>query len=269
MIDKSKFTTKKELFKYLVDNKKDIIDVKKSVVKHCNPINSLSNDNVTVKALETNHKDDISSGVIKRTIVGNTYNWLDSHDDVHLKNTFTVSLKQRGDRVKFYHDHINQLSAKIGEFDRVYEMEVLWKDLNKPYEGTTTILAGDADIIRDYNPSMFKQYLDGRIDQHSVGMYYITLSLGINDPEHEEEFKEWNKYSKFIANIEKAEEQGFAFFVKEAKLIEISAVTEGSNAITPTIDNKVNPSKDNLDKVDPSLDSQKLVSNKYKLKRLC
>ena len=33
MIDKSKFTTKKELFKYLVDNKKDIIDVKKSVVK--------------------------------------------------------------------------------------------------------------------------------------------------------------------------------------------------------------------------------------------
>ena len=267
MIDISKFAEKKELFKYLIDNKADIIDVKKNTVKHCNPINSLSNDNVTVKALETNHKDDISSGVIKRTIVGNTYNWLDSHGDVHVKGIFSKSISERKNKVKHFHDHINQLNAQVGKFTDVYEKDVLWKDLGVNKEGTTTALFADSDILERYNKNMFLQYANKEIDQHSVGMYYVKIEMAVNDSEYKEEFKVYNDYIGQIANKEDAEEQGYFFVVKEAKLIEISAVTEGSNAITPTIDNKVNPSKDNLDKVDPSLDSQKLVNNKYK--KLC
>ena len=240
---------------------------KNRLLNHCNPINSLSNDNVTVKALETNHKDDISSGVIKRTIVGNTYNWLDSHGDVHVKGIFSKSLSERKNKVRHFHDHINQLSAQVGKFTDVYEKDVTWKDLGVDKGGDTTGLFGDSDILERYNKNMFLQYANKEIDQHSVGMYYVKIEMAVNDPEYKEEFKVWSTYIDQIANKEDADEQGFFFVVKEAKLIEISAVTEGSNAITPTIDNKVNPSKDNLNKVDPSNDSQKLVNNKYK--KLC
>jgi len=267
MIDKSRFTSKKELFKYLIANKKDLIDVKKSIIKHCNPINSIEVDGITSKALETNHKDDLSSGVIKRTIIGNTYNWLDSHDDVHVKGIFSKSIKERKNKVRHYHDHINQLSAQVGKFTDVYEKDVKWSDLGVNKVGTTTVLMADSDILERMNKNIFLQYANKEIDQHSVGMYYVKIEMAVNDAEYKEEKAVYDAYVDLIANKEKAEEQGYFFVVKEAKLIEISAVPEGSNEITPTIDNKVNPSKDNLDKSDPSEDSHKVNNNK--LKKLC
>ena len=127
----------------------------------------------------------------------------------------------------------------------------------------------DSNIEKDYNKGVFNQYLKGKIDQHSVGMYYVKIDLAINDDDYPQEKEIFDTYIDDIGNSDVAKEQGYFFAVSEAKLVEISAVTEGSNSLTPTIENNVNPSKDNLDKEnDPSNDSHKL-SNNNKYKKLC
>jgi heme/copper-type cytochrome/quinol oxidase subunit 1 len=95
----------------------------------------------------------------------------------------------------------------------------------------------DTNIKRSYNEKVFEAYLTGEIDQHSVGMQYVKVEMAVNDPDFKEEFAAWNKYYPLIGNQKDAEEQGFFFAVKEAKLIEISAVLEGSNRLTNTLNN--------------------------------
>ena len=99
------------------------------------------------------------------------------------------------------------------------------------------ILVMESNIMKDYNPLIYGQYLSNEIDQHSVGMYYINLDLAVNDPEMKAEYSTWNKIIDKLGNKEKAEEEGFFWAVKEAKLIETSAVLAGSNELTPTMPN--------------------------------
>ena len=86
---------------------------------------------------------------------------------------------------------------------------------------------------------MFKQYKQGRVKQHSVGMQYVKVAMAVNDKGFAEEYKTWNKYIDQIANREQAEQQGYFFAVTEAKVIEGSAVKRGSNWVTPTLDNNM------------------------------
>ena len=74
-----------------------------------------------------------------------------------------------------------------------------------------------------------------KIDQHSVGMRYIKVELAVNNEEYEDEYKNWSQYYGSIANKERADEVGYFWIVKEAALIEISAVLMGSNPITGTL----------------------------------
>jgi len=120
----------------------------------------------------------------------------------------------------------------------VYEKEVSWADVGLKTKGTTTALLMDTRIEKERNPNIFKDYLNGSINQHSVGMQYVKIDLAVNDPEEEEEYATWNKYKDEVINIEKAEEQGFFWAVTEAKLIEISCVIAGSNELTPTLEPK-------------------------------
>ena len=48
----------------------------------------------SIKSVAYNNEDDLISGSIKRMIIGNTYNWMDSHDDVHMKGIFTKSIQE-------------------------------------------------------------------------------------------------------------------------------------------------------------------------------
>jgi len=93
---------------------------------------------------------------------------------------------------------------------------------------------------------MFLQYANGYVKNHSVGMRYVQLVFCVNDYNFGAEFEAWEKYFPMIANKEAAEEKGFFWAVKEAKVIEGSAVPLGSNWITPTLDNnaKQKPSED-------------------------
>ena len=64
------------------------------------------------------------------------------------------------------------------------------------------------------------------------------------------EFEAWEKYYPMIANKELADSKGYFWAVKEAKMIEESAVPVGSNSITPTLENnmKSEPEKSTQDR---------------------
>jgi len=241
-----------ELIKYLVTNKQDLIELKKAAVKFADPflIDSLPVNTLVSKVASSANDTDSE---IKRTIVGNTYNWLDSHGDVHLNGCFKDSLNQKGDRVRHLHDHVYQLSAKVGIPSKVYEKYIAWTDLGVNKIGQTQALMMDTLIKRSLNEPIFEGYKSGEIDQHSVGMRYISIKLAANNPDYKEEYAEWLKHIDSIGNKEKAEEIGYFWAVKEAALIEISCVLEGSNELTPMLD----PSKGSQSTVaDPPSGSQ-------------
>ena len=81
------------------------------------------------------------------------------------------------------------------------------------------------------------------------------MAINDNRPDYAAEKEAWDKYYHMIANNNLADEKGYFWAVKEAKLIEISCVTDGSNELTGIY----NPSKDSLN-IDPPLSSQKSTS---------
>lgn len=263
------FATKKEEIAYLHTHQKEIIAMKKTAVKFTDGsiylIHGAGSSQINAfKALHTSVKNDTDT-TIERTIIGNTYNWMDSHDDVHLDKTFSKSIDERGDKIFHLHDHEQKVTAKVGTPISVYEETVKWRDLGVSKAGTTTALMMDSKIKSALNKTVFDQYLNSEIDQHSVGMYYVQLAFATNDPDYKEAYAEWQAHIDKLGNKEKAEEKGYFWAVKEAKLIEISAVLQGSNELTPTVEAKDiednEPSKDTQKDEPPSGTQPKLRSN--------
>jgi hypothetical protein len=248
------FATQKNFFTYLVTNKRELIDLKKTGLKHTQPQFGAQDDLNQIpifKSLNTSYKDDVSSGVIKRTIIGNTYNWMDSVNDVLLNGVFAKSLSERADKVWHLHDHVHMITAKVGKPTSIYEKSVAWKDLGVDRKGDTQSLFMDSEIIKAYNEFIFNQYLNKEINQHSVGMRYVALDLAVNDKDMKAEYAVWNKYIDIIGNKELTMEDGFFWAVKEGMLVEISAVLAGANELTPTVDNdeKTDPKDDVQEKI--------------------
>lgn len=253
------FTTNKEFFAYLIKNRQEIIALKKSAVKFAAPVYTLSARVYAEKIITTSNQDNEAKGVIKRTVIGNTYGWMDNHDDVHIPGIFTKSITENKN-IMHLHDHIYQLTAKVGSPIKIYELNYSWSALGIDKAGYTTCLMMDSEIKKAYNEIIYDSYAKGEIDQHSVGMMYVKLFLCINDEEHKEDFANWNNYIGFVANREKAEEQGYFWAVTEAKLREISCVIEGSNELTPTIEIEREPDKPTPDKIEPEIKSTQEVS---------
>lgn len=226
-------TSKKARLDYLYKNKSEIIQIKKAAIKFADAFDNkiIKLPSTVIKSATT--KQD-SEDVIYRTIVGNTYNWLDSHDDVHLNNCFKKSIEETGDKVKFLHDHVYQLTAKVGNV-KPYESMLGWKQLGVNKEGQTMCLLGDADVVAKYNQLIFDDYKAGEIQQHSVGMFYVQIKFCADNPDWKEDYANYKTYLPLLGNPEKAEEQGYFYAIAEAKLKEISCVFEGSNVLTPTL----------------------------------
>lgn len=219
--------------KEIVSNKAELIALKKAEVKTVKGgLSSVINTNSTIKGV---FKD--SDNELERTIIGNTYLWMDSHEDVHAKGVFSKTIKERKD-IFHLHDHEFKITAKVGEPINVYEQVVKWSDLGINKEGETQALFMDTKVKKEYNAQIFNEYKTGRINQHSVGMQYVKIDLAANDEEYEEEYKVWTDNIDSIGNKEAAIEKGYFWLVREAKLIEISAVLMGSNILTPTLNNK-------------------------------
>jgi hypothetical protein len=225
-----KYKTKKEQYKWLTDNKRSIIQQKKSVVKHadgvmCIGIGGTSKANVPTDAT-----------VINAELAINTTLLFDSHDDVHMDGIWNQSLKQKGYTI-LNQEHKHSFADIIAEGENVSveAKEYTWKELGYKYEGKTQVLVYHANIHKADNPLMFDRYIKNKVRNHSVEMMYVKMEMGINDPDYKEEFAEWNKVFPLIANKADVEANGYFFSIYEAKHLGGAAVPHGSNFATPTI----------------------------------
>lgn len=231
------FKTAKERNNFLVKNSKEIINLKKSAIKHTDPFNIIKNGEV-IKALTTNYSDDIESGIIKRTFIGNTYMYMDSQSDVLIDGCSAKSISEREKDIFHLSDHNYSLEGKVGKPSSIYEKAISWKDLGIDMLGKTQCLFMDSEVQKDYNSKIFNLYLKNEINQHSIGLNYVSLQLAINDPDYKEEYAVWLKYIDRIGNSSEVKDQGYFWAVTEIKLLEISCVLMGSNKLTPALVNE-------------------------------
>lgn len=240
------FPTNKELFKFLVENKETLIRQKKAILKHGDGYlyaggKSMKGDGST-KAAPVDITDKTELKVIA---IINTTNWMDSHKDVHLPGLWDKSLKENPNILHVQEHKSWEFEKIISEGDelKAYTEFFKWKELGFNAQGQTEALVFDSKVLKDRNEYMFKQYAKGRVKNHSVGMRYVKIILCINCEDYGAEYEAWEKYYPEIINKEAADDCGYFWAVKEAKVIEGSAVPIGSNIITPTqsVEAKNNP----------------------------
>lgn len=97
------------------------------------------------------------------------------------------------------------------------------------------VLVYEAIVKRDRNEEMFKNYLNGWVLNHSVGMRYIKLLFCYNndDPSNSQDKENYDKYKEYALNKDDIGEYFWA--ILEARNIEASAVVKGSNFLTPVL----------------------------------
>ena len=271
MINKEKFATKADLFKFLKDNKDKIIAQKKYEMKRADAISyqvlsfleKAEKDERAIKAA-----DDIDALLAKdkitvRSII-NTTNLLDSHSDVHIKGIWKKSLKEQKN-LYLLQEHQMKFDHIISDNVNASAKTVTWESLGFNFEGNTEALVFDSEIEKARNGYMFDQYARGYVKNHSVGMRYVQLHLCVDstDKYYIEEKENWDKYIGEVANRDEAEEKGYFWAVTEAKVVEGSAVPVGSNWATPTQSVKEisEPPSGTCDDIEPPSGTRKGIFN--------
>jgi hypothetical protein len=253
-------------------DKKEALLLKKGALKYTDspilqPITQTLKDGEQNKALiERNLPLDTEESVY-RTVIANTYNYMDSHDDVHLNNVFKKSLEETK-KLFLLHDHKFEVTAQIGNIIKAYEQEgrFLYYGYNSPLDTQALLL--DVEIERAKNELVFNEYKNHEINQHSVGMYYVKIDLAIDNQDDKEAYALYRKYLPQIGNADEVEKQGYFFAVQEAKLKETSAVLLGSNPLTGIFDN--NKSLKNDDEIVKMFDYLgKNIENKEIFNNIC
>ena len=256
------FEDKKELFKYLIENKSKLIAQKKAM-----PItvdSPFSRSSIMKIAEPKSTQSNVSSSDnIRVKIVGNTANWVDSYFDLVLPNAPNRSINNRKHLIPHLKDHDYRIAAEIGDVVDIYTENVSLRDLGLDIDGSTQAVIMLSDVKKSYDERSFAKYKAGKANQHSIGLQYVKLELAINDESEEAEFATWQKYYDQIINKEVVDESGFFWAVLEYKLIEISLVLFGANELTPTLDSgKSTPDGDSL-KNTRKLEALELLLNKF------
>jgi hypothetical protein len=254
------FSSKKELFDFLIQNKNTLIAQKRSTIKTVDCSVAISptivrEKDIASKALGEDMEDEMMDK-LKVVVIINTTNFMDSHCDVHLPGIWNKSLKENK-MIMHLQEHEREFEYVIsdGKDLKAYTKTFSWAELGYNYEGNTEALVFESTILKKRNEFMFTQYLNGWVKNHSVGMLYIKMDIAVNDKEYLNEYAAWEKYYPMIANKEVADEKGHFWYVLEAKCIEGSAVVLGSNIATPTIsvEIKEEPDESTQKDIEPSL----------------
>lgn len=232
-----KFDTQKDVFKYLKENKSDIISLKKvhknqSVPVHFTIIDKIASE----KGLYP--KEEITYGSYVYPII-NTTNYMDNHDDVHMNGIWNKSIQEQQGKVYFVADHKMEIDKIICRPKDVEMMlkDFAWNELGLTYNGFTQALIFKAKLTERSMKAAYEALKAGDPVEYSIRMQYVNISMAVNDqsPEYKEEYADWLKYYPLIANKERADERGFFFPVLEAKIYkEGSMVIAGSNEATMT-----------------------------------
>jgi len=261
-----KFTEKEDLYKWLVANKDSLAAQKKAITKEADAIIfRIVNKDGNVSKENAPFIPNTDEFTVK--VVINTTNLMDSHLDVHIPGLWTKSLKENK-MLMHVQEHISKFDHIISDGADLKAMTQIlsWEQLGfSNLEGKTEALVFESLVTKERNEFMFKQYSKGYVKNHSVGMRYVQIIMCINDKAYGAEFEAWEKYFPMVANKETAEDMGFFWAVKEAKVVEGSAVVLGSNFITPTLDNnfKSEPSEDTQKVIEPPEGTQKSKINLY------
>lgn len=265
------FKTKKELFKFLVENKNILVADKMAELKHADGIlfnpgihyNALSvfdTKSNSFKAVPSTGKVDTNASTLEVRAVINCCNWLDSHRDVHLNGLWKKSLSE-WKLLQHLQEHVMAFDHIISNGDDLKGKteKISWKELGMNYPGDTECLVFYSTVKKSRNPFMFEQYAQKYVTNHSVGMRYVQFVMCIDDEDYGAEYEAWEKYADVVVNKEELE-QGYFWAVKEAKAFEGSAVVLGSNIVTPTLstesDNESKADKDHFGNGEPTLVTQ-------------
>lgn len=267
------FTTKRELFDFLVRNKATLEAQKKAQLKKADAVIIMPE---IIRSKEGAEKDMPVSGMMPNDclvkIVINTTNLMDSHMDVHMPGIWTKSLKENKALMHIQeHEMCFENIISDGKDLKGYVQTMSWSDLGYSLPGNTEALVFESLVRADRNPYMADQYLKGYVKNHSVGMQYVKITMCINDENYGAEFDAWNKYYPQVANKETADEYGYFWAVTEAKVIEGSAVPRGSNYITPTLmvtEQKEQPGQPTQNKGAANQGTQKAIDYKYLINNL-
>ena len=238
----------------ILKNKQEAINIKKSAYKHSDVVNNHiikeDTENVTKLVLDDEEQDN----VVK--VIANTYYWLDSHGDVHVKGCFTKSIKENVGKIFHFDNHEHSFNSKVGNVKTFKEVNVNWSDLGVQKDGKTICVIGETELVEDYNCQVYDAYKNNEINQHSVGMQYVNLQIAVNNPAEIEAYKLWNEIYPMLGNPETADKMGYFWVVKEAKLKEYSCVLwQGSNSLTPTVKD-IDAVDNNTSNNEPSKDTQ-------------
>jgi len=257
------FKSKKKEIEFIIKNKEILIAQKKAEIKHADCV---SFDPIIVRRKDSAAKanDPVNiDGIdeIKVVVIINTTNLMDGHSDVHIPGLWKKSLNENK-MIMHLQEHAMQFEKIISDGNnlKAFTKDFLWSELGFFFEGSTQALTFESVIDRKRNEFMFLQYANGYVKNHSVGMRYVKIVLCVNNDEYGAEFDAWEKYFPMIANQEDAIENGFFWAVKEAKVVEGSAVPLGSNWVTPTLDNNVKqkpPQSTSKSNNQPSQDTEK------------
>lgn len=261
-----KFNTKEDMFKALVENKEDIINMKKAAVKFSDPTSlRVMKTDTELKGLQP--KESLEYGDYIYPVI-NTSKYLDSHGDVHIDGLWDKSAKEQKDKVYLVINHELEVGKVISWPKDVTVMveELKWSDLGADYDGKTQALIFKSKLTPRSNKDAFESYKEGDPVQHSIRMQYVKMRMAINNKDYKEEYDAWKTYYPMIANKERADEEGYFFAIIEAKIFrEGSMVLAGSNDVTPTLYD-FEPEKSTQQKQEPSVsDTLNYLTNNFKL----
>jgi len=223
---------REDRIRYARENKGEIILHKKMMPK---------NDSLIVKVDESmfiNPVFDVSLLGLKDDevlSVSNAVNFFDSHKDVSLRDSWNKTVSDKGNRIPQLLNHEYDPRNLFAKNIESMVMEMPIKALGYDMDGTTQVLAYK---IKPYSNEDLIKYQDGTYQQHSAGLRYKKIWLGIDDPDDEEAYKLYLSHIDNIINREAVEENGFYFGVESQEAIENSLVVFASNRLTPAFTNK-------------------------------
>lgn len=229
------------LLEWLVKNKAELIAKKKSLPIKSDPFCFAPEIITSAQSLEAVKKglgeaaSAEDTGVIRVKVVANTAWWCDEGMDVLTDTCWDKSIQDKGILLPHIKNHAwDDCTSHVGDVVAVYKQLKKVKDLGVQKSGSTTCLMWETDVRKDYDPKVYFFYKNGKINQHSIGLQYITLELAVNNKNSEKEFDFWNKYISKIINKDKVLAAGYFWLVSEIRLIENSCVLFGMNELTPT-----------------------------------
>jgi hypothetical protein len=240
----------KELFKFLVENKGLLIATKKAAVKTSDPVHydtAIITPTKTVASKALQVEEVAGRNTVDVKVVANTAWFCDSQMDVLTDKAYEKTVKEKGTLIPHIADHIHKSTSHVADVKAVYTQLISLKDLGLDMAGSTTALIFESTVREDYNADTFKFYKNGKINQHSIGLLYVSIGLCINDKDYLPEYEMWNKYYPQVINKEVVDERGYFWIVPEIKLLENSCVLFGANSLTPTLDVKTDTSSEPSD----------------------